>query len=432
MLWYRLAATFPFSVSIVDVEKDGYTAPVDKTYDIFYAYGHATFPPVAAVGKSMNVYEYSPSTVASSKAQSLVRFANSGVISTYDALVVRDDQARFDAYVAEVQPTIVDMVTKKQTIPTIKHLQTSGKLDKLRDFVMHGAFADPFRRFSSLALPLLQKKLVAIAPGAESDNVAVIVEPQISSTFEMAVRNVMYHLGPQWSLMVIHSQQNEAFVKAAVSDLGNVNFVQSADALNSVEDYNKMLKKASFWKSLKAEKALIFQSDAVMLGSGIEMFMKYDYIGAPWDLDHNKEVQALFDQGELIRAVGNGGFSLRSVSSMISILESESAAVLSTDEPEDIFFAKHLDKDASYKMPSRRVAYSFCREEMILGLELTAMQTWPLALHAAWKYSASEVIYKILNEYLQSLSGTSSSAVAFENTYSFSGIFLENDRSIEV
>jgi Protein of unknown function (DUF5672) len=413
-----------------------------KSYDVFYSYGRSAVPPVAAVGKSMNIYELQADAASSASVNGASDATTVGaILSSYNALMVRDNQAGYDAYVAVIQPSIIDLVKDKKSIPTIKHIQMHGcsKLGPLGDLVIQGAFSDPFRRFSSLALPLLQKKFVSIAAKSSSSevgsNVAVIVEPQIVSTFETSVRNVMYHLGPQWSLVVVHSKLNEAFVKAALADIAtNIQFVQSSVQLNTIADYNAMMKSAAFWRSLNADKALVFQSDSIMLSSGIEAYMKYDFIGAPWDLDHNMYVKALFDKGDLVRGVGNGGFSLRSVKAMIAIAEAgdtdtDAAAGSSTsssspDEAEDIFFSRHLDKaDSQYAMPTRRVAYSFCRKETILALELIEGQSWPLALHSTWKNSASQVTFTILNDYLKSLSDTNAPAV-LKNTYSFSGKYV--------
>jgi Protein of unknown function (DUF5672) len=200
--------------------------------------------------------------------------------------------------------------------------------------------------------------------------------------------------------------------------LGSVRLVTSHEALNSVNDYNALLKKLSFWKSLKAARALIFQSDALMLRGDIEDFMQYDYIGAPWDLDHNTAVRKLIENGELVRGVGNGGFSLRNVGVMISILASQQPEALLTSEPEDLFFARHLESGKhGYILPSRLEAYRFCREETISALD-QPMSLGPLALHAAWKYAPSKTIHKALKVYWQSLTENTAAKYALEKPYS--------------
>ena len=43
----------------------------------------------------------------------------------------------------------------------------------------------------------------------------------------------------------------------------------------------------------------------------MDNFLKFDYIGAPWDLTNNERVANYVKKGYLKNAVGNGGFSLR-------------------------------------------------------------------------------------------------------------------------
>jgi Protein of unknown function (DUF5672) len=404
---------------------DGALTYAGHQHDIFYVFGHDLFPTLPARGTSFNVYEYCPlphdiKTAVSHAESRSYAAVSKDLVSSYDALAVREDQQEYEKYMHDAQPAVIDMVKEGRSIPTIKHLKMRGTNSTLGAFVMHGAFAGPFRRFSDLALPVIRKKHLSIASDDFSGNVAVIVEPQITDTFELAVRSVMYHLGPDWSLLVICSEHNEAFVKASLSDvLGSVRLVTSHEALNSVNDYNALLKKLSFWKSLKAARALIFQSDALMLRDGIEDFMQYDYIGAPWDLDHNTAVKNMIENGELIRGVGNGGFSLRNVDAMISILASQQPEALVTSEPEDLFFSRHLDSGKhAYIMPSRLEAYRFCREEIISALD-QSLSGGPLALHAAWKYAPSNAINELLKVFWQSLVGNTADEYAIKPSYYF-------------
>ena len=61
---------------------------------------------------------------------------------------------------------------------------------------------------------------------------------------------------------------------------------------------------------LHGEKILIYQEDSILFRSNIDMFLHYDYIGAPFPKYQN----------DTPNGVGNGGFSLRSKSIMIKIL----------------------------------------------------------------------------------------------------------------
>ncbi len=121
-----------------------------------------------------------------------------------------------------------------------------------------------------------------------------------------------------------------------------------------------MLKKESFWSTLNAEKVLIFQADSIMLRSGIEKFLKYDYIGAPWDLRSNRPALEAFNNKVINEIVGNGGFSLRTTSVMINI-SNKYSHLSPFEEPEDLFFSGYVLR-LGYSYPSAIEAFEFSRE----------------------------------------------------------------------
>ena len=165
------------------------------------------------------------------------------------------------------------------------------------------------------AIPLNIKPFTNYTEGEEKTGpmkkVALIVEPGINTHFEYAVRNVMYYLGPEWSCQVQYSKVSEAHVKAALVNVKNVDYVQVNADIRSVHDFNRLMKEESFWQPFRNHKVLIFQSDSFMLRPGMDSFLKFDYIGAPWHLIYNERVVKYVEKGYLKNAVGNGGFSLR-------------------------------------------------------------------------------------------------------------------------
>jgi glycosyltransferase involved in cell wall biosynthesis len=263
---------------------------------------------------------------------------------------------------------------------------------KFKTIVTRAKLAAPFKEHVKKSLPRLRQKPLIAARRGVSDLVAVIVEPSVSSTFEYAARNVLNMLGPGWRLMVFHTNTSADFVSRALRFVANVEYVMLPQSITQISEYNSFMKNASFWRSLNASKVLLFQSDSMMLRKGIERFLEYDYIGAPWDVKKNDRVRAAIKSGELGGSVGNGGFSLRSVSAMIKICE-EHGAKSPYDEQEDMFFARYVAK-SGYKYPTPKVAYRFCREVTIPSLEVEDVNNSPvrhLALHAAWYYMPPEL-----------------------------------------
>ena len=260
---------------------------------------------------------------------------------------------------------------------------------------------------------------------------AVIVEPRIDFAFEFCVRNVMYHLGNTWDLLVFHSTGplgNEQFVRRSLIGLPNVTF-QSADSVTDGDSYNKLLKSSSFWQNLKdrgVSKIFLFQTDSIMLRHGINEFMQWDYIGAPW---HMKEgatsgawLQKYQKSGILLEGVGNGGSSLRTVSMMLKISEKYSNRG-SNAFNEDTFFAHNcekLSKDTilsgdGCKLADRKSAYSFAveipldPESVNMTISSSHLPTTPnssnmegmrlfvpLSLHCTWAYVNPKLFLELL------------------------------------
>jgi hypothetical protein len=98
------------------------------------------------------------------------------------------------------------------------------------------------------------------------------------------------------------------------------------DNLTNIQ-HSEYMESVNFWRKVKGKKALIFQTDSLLLRNGIDEFLEYDYVGAPWRKP--KENQW----------VGNGGLSIRTVSKMVEICDNNSV----TEQIwEDIYFMKHM------------------------------------------------------------------------------------------
>jgi hypothetical protein len=89
-----------------------------------------------------------------------------------------------------------------------------------------------------------------------------------------------------------------------------------ADFFLSQSSYNQLLLSKSFYNGFaSSDYILIYQLDSFVFRNELDYWIEneYDYIGAPWF--KYKGNQAVFD------GVGNGGFSLRKVRSLLRILE---------------------------------------------------------------------------------------------------------------
>ena len=114
---------------------------------------------------------------------------------------------------------------------------------------------------------------------------------------------------------------------------------------------------------------------------GIERFMKYDFIGAPWDIRVNEYIRSRIQWGHLLGTVGNGGFSLRSAPVMQEICNRD-CMTSSDDEPEDVFYSKNV-YNSSYIIAPEFEAYEFCRELDVASFPLNMSH---IAVHAPGYY----------------------------------------------
>lgn len=166
----------------------------------------------------------------------------------------------------------------------------------------------------------------------ETNHYAVIIEPRIHPDLLTVIKSTMYHLNEtnssiKWGLQIFHGNQNKELVENIRLSLGNVVLTNIGIDNFTHNEHSRYMEGSEFWKQVKGTKALIFQTDSLLLRSGIDDFLEYDYVGAPWRKP--KENQW----------VGNGGLSLRTVSKMIEICENNT---VTEDILEDIYFMKYM------------------------------------------------------------------------------------------
>lgn len=192
----------------------------------------------------------------------------------------------------------------------------------------------------------------------KSPNAMVIVEPRQHSDLEFVIKNTTYFC-PGWSLWIFASQANEDFVKSILGhNLSRTHIIIFTEDNITIDQYNYLLLNIRFWELIEAERCLIFQTDTIIRRFGINEFLGYDYIGAPWPHRNNR--------------VGNGGLSLRRRAEMISAISNQSRI---PGEHEDEFFSRWIYRDGSTSIiPSYETALSFSVENIYHSNSLGAHQ----------------------------------------------------------
>lgn len=208
-----------------------------------------------------------------------------------------------------------------------------------------------------------------------TDYCAVIIEPRIHEDLLTSIKSTMYFLNKvkspiKWGLQIFHGNLNEKYINEKIKNWNNVDCINiGIDNLSNIE-HSEYMESAMFWRQVKCKKALIFQTDSLLLRTGIDEFLEYDYVGAPWTKP--KENQW----------VGNGGLSLRNVKKMLDICEKYSV----TEQIwEDIYFVKYLKGDG---VADIETAMKFSMEDVF--------SPNPLGVHNPIRHIKPEQLKKVL------------------------------------
>jgi hypothetical protein len=216
----------------------------------------------------------------------------------------------------------------------------------------------------------------------DTNKFCVIIEPRKMDMLIKVIKNFMYLLQNKgWGLIVVHGTDNEEFVKSGLSGWKNVNYFKMNESNLTIPQYNKLLTSTMFWSKLKEEfkcdKALVFQTDALLLKDNVNDFLDYDYVGAPW----NTKLLGCLE-------VGNGGLSLRDVSTMIEITLQFNDYKYRN---EDIYFSYHC-LNMKKKVPAFQEAQKFSMESVYYHD--------PIGVHKPWlfKFNSRDEYIKMLSK----------------------------------
>ena len=229
--------------------------------------------------------------------------------------------------------------------------------------------------------------------------IAAIVDTRVDYTIATAVKANLRHLRAQaqWRLRVVHGTENAQFVRDSLADVRPVEFVNLGVATMTEYDYNVLLKTPSFWRSMEADRCLIFQTDGLLLRPIPNAFLRFDWVGAPWTPDNdvykgiNEDKVAIPTLDRSVR-VGNGGLSLRGVQAMERIC-TEHAAESQPAEQEDVFLVRNLHRHG-YNIADLESAATFALETPIPEHVVDTSRL--VAIHQAWNFVRPEVLAQLL------------------------------------
>jgi len=244
-----------------------------------------------------------------------------------------------------------------------------------------------YQRFINRTLPTVSQWSVVPTPAKETDKVAVTIlqpaTPEHIAQFAYVIRSNLHRLGPGWALQVFYGAEDE---RAALSEaLGNPDDViwspivlqgKRRESLDHAECSWFRLS-TGFWGHMhpEHEHVLVFESDSLLRKRGcVEEYIDkgYDYVGAPWGLGAKWGPPAVG---------GNGGFSLRRLSTILAAVKSTEMSELRGDSPE--LFTENEDSTLVKLLLTRNASFPTRESARNFAVE-TVFHPTPCAFHKPW------------------------------------------------
>lgn len=184
----------------------------------------------------------------------------------------------------------------------------------------------------------------------------------------------------------------------------------------SISSYNKLMLSSNFYESFagRYEWLLIHQLDAFLFNQRLIEFceMPYDYYGAPWRpaqliLPRVKQSRLLQFFGKRV-VVGNGGLSLRRLSSVIDLLSRKKSVLRKWNKNEDGFFAYYGSGLDKFKTCPVSIASRFAIELQPCYWIQQNNGELPFGCHAFDKVE-KEIYARMINPILKQIPGLSDS-----------------------
>jgi hypothetical protein len=193
----------------------------------------------------------------------------------------------------------------------------------------------------------------------------------------------------------------------------------SSEFFKSVLTYNKLMLSTEMYERFASEYEwmLVYQLDAFLFHANLDQFVNstYDYFGAPWI--PSQLVHPRFKNPYLLKilgakvSVGNGGLSLRRISSTLKLLRSKYTHPEGWSHNEDGFFAYWGVRSSSFKSCTFEMGSQFAFEKNPEILFRVNGEKLPLGCHGLPKYN-DEFYISIIRPLLNDIAGVDDALIA--------------------
>jgi hypothetical protein len=181
---------------------------------------------------------------------------------------------------------------------------------------------------------------------------AIIIEPREHKALNYVLTNFYNNLSDEWQIIVFHGNNNIDYVKNIINNnkfnTNRIKLINLKVNNLTIPEYCKLFYNKWLYDNIPTETFLVFQTDTLICPQHKDLiydFLKYDYVGAPWDANMMKDIINVYGGKD---PVGNGGLSLRKKSKMLEILNKYSTRhkegwLIN----EDVFFSVHANNKPS-------------------------------------------------------------------------------------
>ncbi|KAH7232277.1 uncharacterized protein BKA55DRAFT_598276 [Fusarium redolens] len=188
--------------------------------------------------------------------------------------------------------------------------------------------------------------------------VALLIENRPQPIIAPLILMFVYQMPPDWKFRFMGSKKSVAHMNSSAAMREHVKsgkldltYIPSNMSTAGQEMISRFLTNLWLYDTVlqPAEMLLVFQTDSILCANNkrtIDEFLGYDYVGAPWD------TRGLYG--------GNGGLSIRRVSSIISILQNQQRA--NDSDPEDVWLSTRLGHHIDGRVANGSVSQLFSGE----------------------------------------------------------------------
>lgn len=320
--------------------------------------------------------------------------------NTYDKYIINNIelidkiQTKMEKYII-LDPSNINIITSDSMYHDIWNMHIKHSCPVRNNKPQNGILL--YCNFAYLYFIKNQKKINALKYNENAKYCVFTVDNRENILSILSVLFTMINLNNEWTCKIYTSSSALNYYEKYLSNCADVIDVELLNSKFHIDIYNKLLTSVELWESLEDyTKCLIIQDDGILLRKGIDKFLSYDYVGAPWAEAIGNEYLKNNVNNDM---VGNGGFSLRTISKMKEIVEKyikEKKTLFYqnlNNTPEDVYFCKYLKLNKDNKMPTAHDASYFSSEEII--------NPTSLGIHKLWCYHHSSTVKDYFKKILE-------------------------------